>query len=252
MSAAGANLPTETLQLIFSTFCLHCRDREKPQSRAPDASLHGTEQHRDKRSWYSLDCHVLFSLCLVSRRFRNIAQAILYHEFVPGYRDSWRSTMYTWDGRLTSFMRTMAQRQDLAALVKRIYIHPYLLISISDEDAQDALKQAAHAPRIESWQRLSSDKLVTILLANLPNLDHPIFEPGLFPFESIRSSVLHTAGLSELPSGTVNISMHASSQSHYSRFYQDSNVGAIFELATALRAWRRSISICAMAPGTGP
>jgi hypothetical protein len=108
MSAAGANLPTATLPLIFNTFCLHCRDREKPHSRAPDASLHGTEQHRGQRSWYSLNCHVLFSLCLVSRRFRNIAQAILYHQSIPGYRDSWRSTMYTWDGRLTSFMRTMA------------------------------------------------------------------------------------------------------------------------------------------------
>ncbi|KAL4871123.1 hypothetical protein BDV12DRAFT_194769 [Aspergillus spectabilis] len=42
---------------------------------------------------------------------------------MPGYGDSWRSDLYTWDGRLTSFMRTVARRRDLAATVKRIYVH---------------------------------------------------------------------------------------------------------------------------------
>lgn len=48
----------------------------------------------------------------------------------------WRSTLYTWDGWLTPIMRTAAPRQDLAALVKRVYIHSYLLEFVGVEEAR--------------------------------------------------------------------------------------------------------------------
>ncbi|KAL3482602.1 hypothetical protein BJX62DRAFT_111042 [Aspergillus germanicus] len=46
---------------------------------------------------------------------------------MPGCRDSWETNLFSWDRRLTSFICTVAQRRDLAACVKRIYLHPRLL-----------------------------------------------------------------------------------------------------------------------------
>ncbi|RDW74193.1 hypothetical protein BP5796_07635 [Coleophoma crateriformis] len=163
-------LPSETLQLIFGTFCLHCSANHQPTS--PDRYLHHTPQHGDEPSWYSLKRHALFSLCLVSKRCRDLAQPILYHEFVLGYGDSWRSTLYTWDGRLAAFVRTIAQRRQLAMLVKAVYIQPSLLHSLRDEKFRDALGQAAHALKIENWQQLSGSTLVPLLIAELPNLEY--------------------------------------------------------------------------------
>jgi hypothetical protein len=244
-SATLANLSTETLQQIFSTFCLHCR--AKYQSIAPDAYLRGTQQHRNDRSWYSLERHALFSLCLVSRRFCNIAQPIMYHEFVLGYGDSWRSTVYTWDGRLTSFVRAVVQRRDLAILVKRIYIHPYLLKSISDEEARNALERAIYTLEIEPWQQWSGGELVTILIAKLPNLEHFSLQVNGFPFDNVCPLRLRTADVSILRLRTIDISKRATPrQSQYSLFSLDCG---IFELATGLQTlnlhmcggiWRRA------------
>lgn len=135
-SARLATFPTEILEHIFSNFCLHCRYTSKPDADATftdtssplDTYWHGQQhpQIPDEPSWYSLDRHVLFSLSLVSRRFRDIAQPILYHEFALGAGDSWRSTRYTWDGRLSSFLRTVAERRDLAVLVRSLWVHPFL------------------------------------------------------------------------------------------------------------------------------
>lgn len=82
---------------------------------------------------YSLELQRLTSLCLVCRHLCGAVQPILYQEFMLGYGDSWRSDLYTWHGRLSSFMWTVAHRRDLAALVKRIYIHPYLVESFGKE-----------------------------------------------------------------------------------------------------------------------
>ncbi|KAL6793339.1 hypothetical protein GGI42DRAFT_363940 [Trichoderma sp. SZMC 28013] len=135
------SLSTEILELIFSQFCLHCRAKYRNPI-SVDGYISGTEQGDNSPSWYSLDRHALFSLCLVSRRFSGIAQSIFYHEFAPGYGDSRISTVYQWDGRLTSFMRTVAKRPDLARLVKRVYIHHFLTKNIDVDDAMHALDEA--------------------------------------------------------------------------------------------------------------
>lgn len=136
-SSRLATLPTETLELIFRNFCIHCRYPFKPDADATvtDASLpldaysrgqhQQHQQYPDESSWYSLDRHALFSLCLMSRRLRDIAQPILYHEFALGAGDSWRSSRYAWDGRLPSFLRTLAERGDLAGLVRRVCVHAF-------------------------------------------------------------------------------------------------------------------------------
>ncbi|KAI1291260.1 hypothetical protein F5Y03DRAFT_44418 [Xylaria venustula] len=95
-----SNLPTEILSLIFKNFCLHCRELDADG--VPEVYYLGKQQKRFEPSWYSLDLQALYSTCLVSRRLCDIAQPILYHEFVPGYADSRTSARYKWNGRLTA------------------------------------------------------------------------------------------------------------------------------------------------------
>ncbi|BCS27118.1 uncharacterized protein APUU_60166S [Aspergillus puulaauensis] len=106
---------------------LGCECRNTGILEPPDAQFRFHQQKSDQPSWYSLKLQPLVSLCLVSKRLCNAIQPILYHEFMLGYGDSWNSELYTWDGRLLSFLRTVAQRRDLAGFVKRIHIAPHLL-----------------------------------------------------------------------------------------------------------------------------
>ncbi|KAL2127807.1 hypothetical protein VTI74DRAFT_10148 [Chaetomium olivicolor] len=141
-----STLPVETLSLILSQFCLHCSKEHDYES--PDGYFRCKthEQQPDQPSWYSRDYRqTLYSMCLLSKRLTSIAQIFLYHEFVPGYGDAWKSAQFSWDGRLSSFLRTIAARRDLAAQVKRIYIHPYLLRAVTEEEAQVTLEDALNA-----------------------------------------------------------------------------------------------------------
>ncbi|KAF7556947.1 hypothetical protein G7Z17_g1079 [Cylindrodendrum hubeiense] len=161
------DLPNETLILILSHFCLHCSgEHDQPydigtlQQHEVQRQKRRSEQDQNAKSWYSLDRHSLFSLCLASRRLRDLAQPILYHEFILGYGDSWRSHKYSWEGRLTSFMRTMAQRRDLASHVSRASVHLRLLQPVSTDEARSILRTCADALGInisKAWsQRKSS------------------------------------------------------------------------------------------------
>lgn len=224
------DLSTDTLQTIFSYFCLHCHPEQ--HSTAADAYFSGTQQKENEQSWYSLDRHALFNLCLVSKRFREIAQTVLYHEFVLGYGDSWRSGLYTWDGRLTSFMRTVSQRPELAALVKSVYIHPYLLKPVGEEETRDALEQAAHALNIDPWQHQLVGDLVTVLIAQLPNLEWLGLQRGPGPLRSIRLSDLMGDDIPRLPIKTINITKQSSSGNNL--FIMDPNALSILEMAEDL------------------
>ncbi|KAF7536617.1 hypothetical protein G7Z17_g13013 [Cylindrodendrum hubeiense] len=164
-----ANLPTEILTLIFGSFCLHCCGvhrqlcglgtlQQHQQQR--QAQQQREEQKPNERSWYSLERQPLLSLCLVSKRTRDVAQPILYHEFVLGYGDSWRSKAYSWDGRLASFTRTVAQRWDLARYVKVVSIHSRLLDVVQEDEARIALMEGAHSLGIDllsAWTQRKPD-----------------------------------------------------------------------------------------------
>jgi hypothetical protein len=67
------------------------------------------------------------NLCLVSRHLRQVVEPILSQEFMLGHGEPRWYRHYTWDRRLTAFMRTVAHRRDPASLVKQIYIHPHLI-----------------------------------------------------------------------------------------------------------------------------
>lgn len=190
MAPNVAAFPNEILVAILGHFCLHCT-REHNYD-APDGHFRprvtGGGQEAGSPSWCSHDySRVLHSICLVSRRFRSVAQPLLYHTFLSGYGDSSRSDTFSWDRRLSAFLRTIVRRQDLAASVKRIYVHPYLLPYISPEEACTALSDAAHildnldvakytaqarsTLKQYDWSHTDALELLGVVLALVPNLD---------------------------------------------------------------------------------
>ncbi|KAI1366213.1 hypothetical protein F5Y08DRAFT_140901 [Xylaria arbuscula] len=179
------DLPTEILLLIFSHFCLHCREPNE----VLEIYYPNKQQEYDQPSWYSLDLQALYSICLVSRRFRDIAQPILYHEFVPGYGDSCISQQYSWTGRLFCFFRTVTLRPDLADLVQRFYLSHWLLdvdimgqrriqaileesARVRDINLSEFLRPFHSLPARECLgiYRPAYEELVAMLLSFLPNL----------------------------------------------------------------------------------
>ncbi|KAI1457878.1 hypothetical protein F4805DRAFT_158394 [Annulohypoxylon moriforme] len=108
------SLPVELLIQIFSSFCLHCR---RPDI-FPNADL--DEDRSDKR--------VLARLCRTSKSICSVAQPILYHYYATGNN---RVRIYKADGLigfpnepdlLPQFVRTIAQRPDLASQVSAMHI----------------------------------------------------------------------------------------------------------------------------------
>ncbi|KAL2188512.1 hypothetical protein L209DRAFT_763223 [Thermothelomyces heterothallicus CBS 203.75] len=146
-SATLCSLSNELILLILSNFCLHCRQgpHETPQVYFP-----ATGQRRDEPSWYALDILALHSMSLVSRRLSPLAQEILYHEFIPGYGDSWYADAYDFDWRLAKFLRAVARNRDRAASVKRLHINVNLLTGISRDSAEAVLQDAAQVRGIDA------------------------------------------------------------------------------------------------------
>ena len=184
MTPSLANLPLDALSLILRQFCLQCAKAHAYDSphgyfRCSESDSKET-QDPEKPSWYSRDYRMtLYSMCLVSRRFRSVAQSILCHEFMPGYGDAWRSTSFSWDGRLAAFVRTLLARPDLAVLVERISVHVYLLRPVTEEEADATVEAAAGAAAadylacfqgMQSLVNTNGLKLVGVLLALVPNL----------------------------------------------------------------------------------
>ncbi|PLB34985.1 uncharacterized protein BDW47DRAFT_111211 [Aspergillus candidus] len=158
MSPALDHLPPEVLHMTLAHLDIDRRDSNKLEP--PDAHFRYSRQMCDRPSWYSLRLQPLLSLCLVSKRLCSAIQPILYSEFMLGYGDSWRSELYTWDGRLLSFLQTVARRRDLAGFVKRIHILPHLLqaslkaLEKEERDRQRLLKEGKTRARTPNGKGL--------------------------------------------------------------------------------------------------
>lgn len=154
--ASLSTLSTEILIEICSYFCLHCQDRyNEDWDVRPWETQPREVQDPHLRSSYSLNRHALFGLAVASKRFYSIAQEFLYHEFVLGHGDSWRSEKYSWQGRLGSFMRTMSQRPRLRESIKVVYIRTRLLRGHNHDESRDILKAGAGALGIDlpqAWE----------------------------------------------------------------------------------------------------
>ncbi|KAF5962604.1 hypothetical protein FBULB1_14007 [Fusarium bulbicola] len=102
------SLPTEILQDICSHFCPHCQGKSLiPQFHLPFTVDHATD--RDTTSANAEAVRDLCALSRVSRRPREVAQPILYHEF---------PSLELRRGRLEPYLRTVIARPDLAVAVK--------------------------------------------------------------------------------------------------------------------------------------
>ncbi|OTB11119.1 hypothetical protein K445DRAFT_322307 [Daldinia sp. EC12] len=239
-------LPNEILGSIFRNFCQHCRSESEPDT--PHGYIRGTRQRPEDPSWYSLDCQALHSLCLTSKHIRDIAQPILYHDFMPGYGDSWRSESYAWGERLVYFLRTIIQRPDLAALVRRIYIHPLLVKNIDETWTKNTLEPVtqglafplseylAHFPNEGGFEsdfyqhQMLFAPLFGILLAVLTNLSHLSLQvaPRSVP---ISPSALEVAGVSKLCLKNIDISAYSNPRSNGDyKFNIGNDTYGLFEL----------------------
>ncbi|PLN81409.1 hypothetical protein BDW42DRAFT_169008 [Aspergillus taichungensis] len=171
MSPALDQLPPEILRMTLAHLDIDCR--YSIELEPPDAHFRYSRQMGERPSWYSLRLQPLLSLCLVSKRLCSAIQPILYSEFMLGYGDSWRSELYTWDGRLLSFLKTVARRRDLAGFVKRIHILPHLL--------QASLKALE---KERDRQRLLEERKIRAGTANRKGLLPPDVDIDNLPYQS--------------------------------------------------------------------
>ncbi|KAL4867295.1 hypothetical protein BDV12DRAFT_186813 [Aspergillus spectabilis] len=155
---------------------------------------------------------MFFAGRLVSQNLCKTIQPILYHDFMLGYGDSWRSDLYTWNGQLTSFMRTVARRRDLAAPVRRIYIHPYRLEYFHGEKVVRFYDVSWYTDTETIIHPQPRQYILEDEAQDLPNLQHCSLQLGPHPNEIVRSAGLSAAGVSHLPVKTLGISLRSTAQ----------------------------------------
>lgn len=124
--ASLGHLSAEILMLIFGHFCLHCKGELSDDFDVSPLKAQRGTQLGDEHSWYSFDRQTLYSLCLVNRKVAGVAQNFLYHGLVLGYGETSKSNLW-WDDRLSSLMRTVARRRDLAVQVKALFVNHRIL-----------------------------------------------------------------------------------------------------------------------------
>ncbi|KAI4860118.1 hypothetical protein F4820DRAFT_437826 [Hypoxylon rubiginosum] len=213
-------LPTEILCMVFGHYVPHPWAKLKSDAPEPYLSQECQSLHWSKRR-SSLNRKDLVSLCLTSKRLKAIAQPIIYRKFPLGFGHLNSSLTCRC---LASFLRTMAERRDLAKLVNGIYIHPMLPVNnIDKKRAQEVLDQVArgeiiqlaefmaHLPDLQhpsTPSRVIASALLSVLLTILPNLDHFGGEVGHVVTSvnvSIRRSAMRAAGLDRLQLETIDI-----------------------------------------------
>ncbi|KAG7292614.1 hypothetical protein NEMBOFW57_002649 [Staphylotrichum longicolle] len=201
MAPGLGSLPNETLALILGNFCAHCSKAHGPDNFPDDHSRLAEPQHdeddeHDEREdsdkeplWYSRTYrNTLYSMCLVSKRLQPVAQSVLYHEFVPGYGDPQHLHRISWGRRLSPFVRTIAARPDLAAVVKRAFVHFYVLRPVTEKEAQATLDEVIGPTAPEPYP---TDAQLTV-----GGEDHDTYH--FQPSEAIRHLRLHKTTLESL------------------------------------------------------
>lgn len=131
-------------------------------------------------------------------------------------------------------MCTVAHRRGLATRVRRIYIHPHLITDlgieeskeewagespevfpqssrpITQQEAQDTLREVAQALGNDALRSLSAADLIAGLMAELPNLGHLSLHIGVLVCSMLGSAGLRTARVSQLPIKAIDICSGAS------------------------------------------
>lgn len=142
-------MPSLPLELLFYIFA-HFREPWIPDD-TPFASTAVDSGHQ-----------TLASVCLVSKTFRDIAQPFLYRQFrtrTPA-GGSQGDALAEWNRQLRGFVRTIDERPDLAALVRRVTVHAYSAFSGAKQYAcwTHPLMAVAHvAGRLPNLEQYSVD-----------------------------------------------------------------------------------------------
>ncbi|KAI1777343.1 hypothetical protein F4818DRAFT_439700 [Hypoxylon cercidicola] len=199
------------------------------------------------QSAYALDRYNLASLCLVSSRLRAIAQPILYRNFPLGFGDIF-NLQYRPERALASFLRTVAERRDLAVLVKSIYINAFLPVNVDVSHAQAVLDQTArglgiqlstfstHFPDMENPSCKLAIVLVNILIAILPNLDHLGVGDIYYIYPFVCPSAVRALGVDRLRLETIDVfSRGLSSVQRHHEIGRSTNVGQILDLTPGIK-----------------
>ncbi|KAL2786438.1 hypothetical protein BJX66DRAFT_312695 [Aspergillus keveii] len=173
-----------------------------------------------------------------------------------GYGDSWLSDKFTWTGRLFSFMRTVARRRDLAAQVKRIWIHPQLWethcakneVNIWKSprnpvwrfghwfylcDVRDVLGDIADALGTDAVRSFSEHDLIAVMISMLPKLQYCSLQLGVDHDDTAPGAGLRAAGaIASLPIETIDIAMCATACESRKLYGQVSIIQRAFSLLT--------------------
>ncbi|KAI8663525.1 hypothetical protein NCS57_00953800 [Fusarium keratoplasticum] len=239
LSARLENLAPELLHRIFACFCLHCHGRPDLPfwSLHEPTSLEATASADSSTYWEGRQA--LSSLCLVSRRFRDVAQGVLFHEFIiPVGRQP--TSLHR---RVEPFLRTLASRPDLARVVCTVALDEYLSLRLDVEYAREVVEEALHAlgtnfahfwerrkqcqeperhsvcfeisqsfilgqlqpgdSSSEYVQRLVMAEILVLLVALLPNLQHLILRDLLFP-ELVFPAAASALDITRIPLKTLD------------------------------------------------
>lgn len=162
-SSPFTTLPTEILQQIVQNVARPLLD-QTPSPSSPSPT------YPTPASAYTA-LQTLFNLSLTSRLFYDLTLPLLYHEFSLGYKDIPGSHLPPQAGqRLVAFARTLLFRRDLAALVKRAFLHPKLVEQMGAENRKMISTIAKKKLKDEVFEDQGIEVLVFALMPNLERL----------------------------------------------------------------------------------
>ncbi|XEU94854.1 hypothetical protein FSHL1_000138 [Fusarium sambucinum] len=238
-SSSTPRLPNDILFIIFSHFCLHCQDHHSQSwDDRPLCAIKPCreEQQPDAKSWYSIDRNTLFAACLASKRLRDAAQPILYHEFVLGYGDSWKSNLTLLfkpneeRNRAALLEAARSLKIDLPAVWKRRAsnipaseaqdwpeVYPIFLSSYLD-DSRDLterqerhLRWAMNESSAPAWRWLNSE-LIAMLIAQTHCVQYVSLQGNhTWPTKGLPGSSIRLLGVANLPLKTLDLGIGANS-----------------------------------------
>jgi hypothetical protein len=196
------DLPNEIISLILVKLCRHCSlgSATTPLAYSSTSTLREWTQ-----PWpYSSERKALHALSLVSKRFRALAQPLLYHAAVIRYSglsvdQAWPAHRDSFSNRVRPFLRTLTQRPDLAAAVQGVYLHVALVSPLNLGQCWQAVLEAEETgesfelPDLESeLHDYPSGPALVLLITRLPSLAWIGYAGGLL-FRSTPTAT-HTPG----------------------------------------------------------
>jgi len=143
------SLPNEIIRCICATLCSHCEGDSDVSVDPPCGhnTLGTSSKHERVRSRKA----TLAGLCRTSRRIYDIAMPILYHTYFDT-NPPMHSVL-----RYFMFMRTLRQRPDLAAGVRRAAFYEYSDVFEYHKPSVDELAMHLGAPAPRPWPGPSQD-----------------------------------------------------------------------------------------------